>query len=359
MNRKRKNNFFMPFSPVPTPCKHGLELTRFYACMVTMLIKRFIKIEFKLHTPLFSYVQLQEHLKKMHLKAKILSKMTMLCFASIVALISNAQGVVIQHEHHNYQALTVILNAIHTQYPHITNLYTVGQSVENRELWVLEISDNPGRHEKGEPEFKYVGNMHGNEVVGREVLLHLANYLCSEYNSSPEVKTLVDSTRIHIMPSMNPDGWEVAFPGSCIGSAGRGNKNGCDLNRNFPDLLNPITQGRCKNQEKETLAVMKWILSLPFVLSANLHGGTVVVNYPYDSVQGHPAVNNYSKSPDDDVFRNVSKVYSLAHPTMHTGLPKCPRYIYEYFEEGITNGAAWYPVLGGMQDWNYLARYVC
>lgn len=53
--------------------------------------------------------------------------------------------------------------------------------------------------------------MHGNEVLGRELLLKLADHLCEGYlNGDPQIKALIETTRIHLMPSMNPDGWQLA-----------------------------------------------------------------------------------------------------------------------------------------------------
>lgn len=55
----------------------------------------------------------------------------------------------VKFEHHNYNRMFEVLNTLAVEYPTITKLYSIGQSVQGRSLLVLEITDNPGIHEPG------------------------------------------------------------------------------------------------------------------------------------------------------------------------------------------------------------------
>ena len=64
---------------------------------------------------------------------------------------------------------------------------------------------------------RYVGNMHGDETVGRQLLIYLAEYLLQQYGRNNRIRRLVDNTEIYLMPSMNPDGFASAQVGRGCG----------------------------------------------------------------------------------------------------------------------------------------------
>ncbi|KAG7267672.1 hypothetical protein CRUP_024464 [Coryphaenoides rupestris] len=53
----------------------------------------------------------------------------------------------------------------------------------------------------------------------------------------------------------------------------------------------------------ETYAVMKWLRSIPFVQSASLHGGELVVSYPFDFSRHPQEERMFSPSPDEQTSR--------------------------------------------------------
>ena len=238
-----------------------------------------------------------------------------------------------------------VLRKLTSTYRNVSKLHSIGRSAENRQLWVVQISDKVDETEPGEPMMKYVANMHGNEPVGRQLLVYLVEYLLVNYGKLDRVTDLIDSTNIFIMPSFNPDGFERSTLGDCGGDIGRDNANNVDLNRNFPDQFHP--SDKLASIEPETAAMIRWITSNKFVLSANLHGGTEVVSYPYDDSARNMDSAKYSRSPDDKLFRYLAKTYASHHKTMRSG-SACTEKV---FHDGTVNGAEWYP-LSGKYDWS-------
>lgn len=161
-------------------------------------------------------------------------------------------------KYYNYVDLTGRLQSLAQKYPHIANLSSIGQSVEGRELWVMRITKDPEIDSPGKPKFKYVGNMHGDETVSRQVLVYLVEYLLVKYGEEPRITELVNTTDIYIMPSMNPDGFEKSIEGDCSGdSGGRNNAKNMDLNRSFPDQYDGTTVP--PDNIPEVMAVIRWI----------------------------------------------------------------------------------------------------
>ncbi|XP_067374500.1 probable carboxypeptidase X1 isoform X2 [Channa argus] len=282
--------------------------------------------------------------------------------------------------HHNYKAMRKLMKSVNEQCPDITRIYSIGKSYTGLKLYVMEISDNPGKHELGEPEFRYVAGMHGNEVLGRELLLNLMQYMCQEYTrGDPRIVHLVTETRIHLLPSMNPDGYEMAHKkGSELAgwALGRYSYEGIDMNHNFADLNSamwtaieletdrsklinhyfPIPEQYTSEEAfvaSETRAVINWMQNIPFVLSANLHGGELVVTYPYDMTRDW-APREHTPTPDESFFRWLATAYASTNQVM-SNPDRRPCHNKDFLRHNnIINGADWHNVPGSMNDFSYL-----
>lgn len=221
------------------------------------------------------------------------------------------------------------LKNIAASYPEITKLYSIGKSVKNRDLWVVKLSKN-AKINDDRPEFKYIANMHGDEIVGRELMIKFIKDCVTNYGKDARITNLLNKFQIHILVSMNPDG---------AAKATRANANGVDLNRDFPDFSTDDNKDTANNRAPETQAVMKWQALHKFKLSANFHGGAEVVNYPWDTVG--------DKFPEEEKIKDLSLDYANNAPYIAASTA---------FKNGITNGFAWYEIDGGMQDWSIFWR---
>ncbi len=112
------------------------------------------------------------------------------------------------HKYMSHNELSDFLLDLETKYPHLAARHSIGKSVQERDLWALELRSNIGAERPlGQPMVKMVANMHGDETVGRELLIFLAQYLLNNYGKVPRITRMLNQTNIFLMPSMNPDGY--------------------------------------------------------------------------------------------------------------------------------------------------------
>ncbi|KAM9832398.1 inactive carboxypeptidase-like protein X2 [Neosynchiropus ocellatus] len=283
--------------------------------------------------------------------------------------------------HHSYKDMRQLMKVVNEMCPNVTRIYNIGKSHSGLKLYAFEISDNPGEHEAGEPEFRYSAGSHGNEVLGRELLLLLMQFMCLEYLSGNQrIRHLVEETRIHLLPSINPDGYEKAFEvGSELSgwSLGRWSNIGIDVHHNFPDLNSilweaeakkwiprkmfnhhvPIPQWYLSNNASvavETRALIAWMEKIPFVLGGNIQGGELVVTFPYDKTRSQGVTREQTPTPDDHVFRWLAFSYASTHRLMTDASRRVCHTEDFAKEDGTINGASWHTAAGSMNDFSYL-----
>jgi Zinc carboxypeptidase len=109
-------------------------------------------------------------------------------------------------QYHNHSQVTSILQGFAAKYKNVAKLYSIGKSVQGKDLWCLEITN----YATGAPETKpgqYIdGNTHSGEVSGAEVCLYIINHLLTNHGKDALITRLVDTRVFYILPKINPDG---------------------------------------------------------------------------------------------------------------------------------------------------------
>ncbi|GGP49170.1 M14 family metallopeptidase [Saccharothrix coeruleofusca] len=139
--------------------------------------------------------------------------------------------------YHNYAEMVAELNQTVTDHSNLVRLSSIGKSYQNRDLWMIKVSDNPGADE-AEPEVLFTCNQHAREHLTVEMCLHIVKRFTDGYATNSSIRNLVDSREIWIIPSVNPDGSEYDI---ATGSFRAWRKNrqpnststGTDPNRNW------------------------------------------------------------------------------------------------------------------------------
>ncbi len=229
-----------------------------------------------------------------------------------------------------YEAYEDMMFQFATDHPDKCEIIELGTLPSNRKILIAHLNNGSG---EGKPKFLYTSTIHGDETTGWILMLRLIDYLLENPNE-PEVQTIMENIDLYIGPNTNPDGTYHAGNNN-VNGATRYNANGVDMNRNYAD---PHGSAHPDGEEyqQETLWFMQFADENAFVMGANYHGGAEVMNYPWD--------NTYTLHADDAWYQLISHEYAdLTHQVN-------PNYMTEY-NNGITNGAQWYMIGGGRQDY--------
>ncbi len=236
-----------------------------------------------------------------------------------------------------YEAYVALMYQFEEDYPELVEIVNIGETVLGRDLLFAKISPQV-QYERAVPQFMYTSTMHGDETAGFVLSLRLIYHLISNYDHDDDITHLMDHAEIWICPNENPDG-TYRYDNSTIAGATRGNANGVDLNRNYPNPVNDPWH----EQQPETTAMISFTDTMNFIMSANMHGGMELVNFPFDSWTSDVKVHADHEWWEFVMYEYVDTVHAYSPSGYMTAMG-----------DGVTHGGDWYVVYGSRQDYfNY------
>ena len=258
--------------------------------------------------------------------------------------------------YYSFAEMNTAMDNLVAAYPSIAQKFSIGKTVEGRDMWCIKISDNVATDETDEPELLFMGLHHAREAIGGASMIFLMQYLCEQYSTNSNIRDLVNNREFFIIVCTNPDGWEYNRSTNPNGG-GQWRKNrknngngsfGVDLNRNWGiDWANctgakgavsscgsssgssDVYWGSAAFSEPETVNLRNFVQSRRFAVCMDQH-----------------SVGPYYSLPFGRTTRTLSPLDNQIYTQVTSIMGK-----YNGMRYGNTYQTLGYEVSGGMKDW--------
>ena len=292
--------------------------------------------------------------------------------------------------YHSYTEILDTLLYLNATYPHIVDVFSIGESWEGRDILCIRLTNESVMDFK--PELLFVGYHHAREPISAELPLYFAVKAASSFGTNVTLTRLVNSTELYIVPALNVDGftavmqndwqrknthsydedsdgsldedppedgdgdgyveglwqwngYEYVFlkwegvDNDVDGKFGEDWIGGVDLNRNYSYEWNASVssgspyprdedyRGPAPFSEPETQALRDFTLQHKFLYATSFHSGAENIIYPWGYTQ--------TPTPADSIFTEIGIDLSAL-----TGAPS--------YQSG-----QWYTTSGVWDDWMY------
>ena len=110
--------------------------------------------------------------------------------------------------YYKYDELKSNLEYFADKYPSLCSLTINTKTPEDRNQYLLTITNKDTGEAINKPALYVDGNIHAGEVTSSMAAMHMIDYLLTNYEEDTSIKSLIDTTTIYVIPRVSPDGAE-------------------------------------------------------------------------------------------------------------------------------------------------------
>jgi len=109
--------------------------------------------------------------------------------------------------YHNYTEVVTILLALNETYPNVVDVFSIGKSWGNRDIYCVRLTNESDQ--KPKPEVLFVGYHHAREQISSELPLYFVVHAATSFGLNETVTELINKSEIYVVVALNVDGFDL------------------------------------------------------------------------------------------------------------------------------------------------------